>query len=203
MHTRRASGFVHFFTLSRLDAIAFGTLAALWLRCPNCTLSRWRAVACQFLGLGLAGIVAARMLMHRNSSSVGYTFLAIAFTGLLGLALTSDGRIDLLGRVLSSGWLRYIGKVSYGIYLLHYPIFVLWARFLRTETFCQTDVARNLLAFAGQMALAIVVAAISWRLFEQPILRLKERFPSGSRMHWPEAEESKSWNRAVVTDSRV
>jgi len=141
--------------------------------------------------------------MHRNSSSVGYTFLAIAFTGLLGLALTSDGRIDLLGRVLSSGWLRYIGKVSYGIYLLHYPIFVLWARFLRTETFCQTDVARNLLAFAGQMALAIVVAAISWRLFERPILRLKERFPSGSRMHWPEAEESKSWNRAVVTDSRV
>jgi len=198
-----ASGFVHFFTLSRLDAIAFGTLAALWLRSPNCTLSRWRAVACQFLGLGLAGIVAARMLMHRNSSSVGYTFLAIAFTGLLGLALTSDGRIDLLGRVLSSGWLRYIGKVSYGIYLLHYPIFVLWARFLRTETFCQTDVARNLLAFAGQMALAIVVAAISWRLFERPILRLKERFPSGSRMHWPEAEESKSWNRAVVTDSRV
>ena len=132
-----------------------------------------------------------------------FPYPVLLLTGLLGLALTSDGRIDLLGRVLSSGWLRYIGKVSYGIYLLHYPIFVLWARFLRTETFHRTDVARNLLAFAGQMALAIVVAAISWRLFEQPILRLKERFPSGSTMHWPEAEESKSWSRAVVTDSRV
>ncbi|PYT96568.1 MAG: acyltransferase [Acidobacteria bacterium] len=195
--------FIHQFTLSRLDSIALGALAALWLRSPTCTLAQWRIRAYQFLALGLAGTLLARLLMHRNSSILGYTFLAIAFTGFLGLALVSDTKLSLLGRSLSGSWLRYIGKISYGIYLLHYPIFVLWARFLRTETFCQTDVARNLLAFAGQMALAIVVASISWRLFEQPILRLKERFPSGSEMHWPEVEKSKRWNRPVVTDSRV
>jgi peptidoglycan/LPS O-acetylase OafA/YrhL len=195
--------FIHEFTLSRLDSIAFGALAALWQRSPRCTLAQLRIRAYQFLALGLAGTLLARLLMHRNSSIVGYTFLAFAFTGFLGLALVSDTKLSLLGRSLSAGWLRYIGKISYGIYLLHYPIFVLWARFLRTETCCQTDVARNLLAFAGQMALAIAAASISWRLFEQPILRLKERFPSGSEMHWPAAEESQSWNRSVVTDARA
>ncbi|PYT99820.1 MAG: acyltransferase [Acidobacteria bacterium] len=184
-----ATGYVHTFTPSRLDAIACGSLAALWLRSPSGTFALWRVRAYQFLGLGVAGVVLTRVLMHRNSSVVSYTFLAMAFTGLLGISLTSDPRSSLLGRSLSAGWLRYIGKISYGIYLLHYPIFHLWARFFDSQSFYQyNQVARNLLGFAVQMPLAMLAAAISWRFFEGPILRLKERFPSGSQMHWPESK---------------
>lgn len=180
------SAFIHQFTLSRLDAIALGTLAALWLRSPGCTLVQWRLLAYQFLGLGVVGIVMARVIMHRNSSIIGYTFLGFTFTGLLGLSLAYDARTSLLGRALSAGWLRYVGKISYGIYLLHYQIFLLWARFLGSRRLCQHDsVARNLLGFASQMLLAVVAASLSWSFFERPILRLKERFPSGSKMHWP------------------
>lgn len=185
-----APGFVHFFTLSRLDAIALGTLAALWLRSPNCTLARWRSRAYQFLALGLTGVIAARILMHRNSSTLGYAFLAIAFTGLLGASLISDARTSLLGRALSARWLRYIGKISYGIYLLHYPIFLLWARLIASESLLPSNpAARNLLAFVGQMFLVVLVASISWNLLERPMLRLKEWFPSGSEMHWPATHE--------------
>ena len=181
-----APGFVHFFTLSRLDAIAFGTLAALWLRSPNCTLIQWRTRAYQFLALGVTGVIVARMVMHRNSSSVGYAFLAITFTGLLGISLASDARGSLLGRTLTLGWLRYIGKISYGIYLLHFPLFLMWAHLIASKNFLPANpIARNLLAFAGQMFIAILAAAISWRFLERPILQLKERFPSGSKMHWP------------------
>jgi peptidoglycan/LPS O-acetylase OafA/YrhL len=179
-------GFVHFFTLSRLDAISLGSLAALWLRSPSCTFVRWRTRAYQFLGLGVAGTILARVLMHRNSSIVGYTFLAFAFTGLLGISLASDPRTSLLGRSLSASWLRYIGRISYGIYLLHYPIFILWARFIGSLGFYQTHkLAGNLAGFAGQIALATIAASISWRYFEEPILRLKELFPSASGTHWP------------------
>lgn len=198
-----APGFVHFFTLSRLDAIAFGTLAALWLRSPSCTLIQWRTRAYQFLALGVTGVIVARLLMQRNSSSVGYAFLAITFTGLLGLSLASDSRSSLLGRSLSAAWVRYTGKISYGIYLLHYPLFLLWARLVASQNFLPSNVvARNLLAFAGQVILAILAASISWRFFERPILQFKERFPSGSEMHWPAAKESKAWNRAAVAESR-
>lgn len=196
------SGFIHQFTLSRLDAIALGSLAALWLRSPSCTLDRWRTRAYQFLALGLAGVILARILMHRNSSIVGYTFLGMTFAGLLGISLVSDSRSSLLGRSLSAGWLRYIGKTSYGIYLLHYPLFLVWERLVASENFLLSNpVARNLVAFAGQMFLAILAASISWRFFEKPILQLKKRFPSGSEMHWP-VQESKAWNREAVAESR-
>jgi peptidoglycan/LPS O-acetylase OafA/YrhL len=185
-------GFIHFFTLSRLDAIALGSLSAMWLRAPSCTLAGWRTRAYQFFGVGGAGTLLARVLMHRNSSVVGYTFLAIGFTGLLGISLASDSRSTLLGRALSAQWLRYVGKISYGIYLLHYPIFILWARFIDSLGFRQSHQAvGNLLAFAAQILLSIAAASISWRFFEEPILRLKELFPSGSELHWPTAKESK------------
>src|SRR6266446_507361 len=195
-------GFVHFFTISRLDAIAFGSLAALWLRSPSCTLVRWRTCAYQFLGLGVVGTILARILMHRNSSIVSYTFLAIAFTGLLGTSLTSDPRSSLLGRSLSAAWLRYTGKISYGIYLLHYPLFILWSRFIGSLGFYRAyPLAGNLAAFAGQIPLAAIAASISWHFFEEPILRLKELFPSGSETHWPVTLRSKRRKLATASDS--
>jgi len=199
------SGLVHQYTFSRLDAITFGSLAALWLRSPSCTLVRWRTRSYQLLFVGTAGTLLARIVLHRNSSVVGYTFLGLLYTGLIGLLLVSDIRSSLLGRSFSARWLRYLGRISYGIYLLHYPLFIFWARFINSGSlFPSNPVARNLLAFGGQILIATVAGSISWYLFEGPILRLKERFPSGSAMHSrTEAEESKPWNRAVVTDSRA
>ena len=199
------SGLVHQYTFSRLDAITFGSLAALWLRSPSCTLVRWRTRSYQLLFVGTAGTLLARIVMHRNSSVVGYTFLGLLYTGLIGLLLVSDIRSSLLGRSFSARWLRYMGRISYGIYLLHYPLFILWARFINSGNLFPTNpVARNLLAFGGQILIATVAGSISWYFFEEPILRLKERFPSGSAMHSrTAAEESKSWNRPVVSDSRA
>jgi peptidoglycan/LPS O-acetylase OafA/YrhL len=178
-----ASGFVHQYTFSRLDSITFGSLAALWLRSPSCTLFRWRKSSYWFLFIGVAGTMLARILMHRNSSIVGYTFLGVMYTGLIGLLLIS-GTSSLLGRSFSARWLRYMGRISYGIYLLHYPLFIFWARFINSgNLFPSNPVARNLLAFGGQILIATVAGSISWYFFEEPILRLKERFPSGSAMH--------------------
>ena len=178
-----ASGYVHQYTFSRLDAITFGSLAALWLRSPSCTLVRWRTWSYRSLSIGAAGALLARILMHRNSSVVGYTFLGLMYTGLVGLLLISDTRSSLLGRSFSARWLRYMGRISYGIYLLHLPLFTFRARFINTQNFLPNPVSRNLFAFSGQILMATIAGAISWYFFEEPILRLKERFPSGSAMH--------------------
>lgn len=185
------SGFVHQYTFARLDAITFGSLAALWLRSPSCTLVRWRTWSYRFLLIGVAGTILARIVMHRNSSVVGYTFLGLLYTGLVGLLLISDARSSLLGRIFSAGWLRYMGRISYGIYLLHYPLFIFWAQFINSPNFLPSNpVARNLLAFGGQILIATAAGAISWHFFEEPILRLKARFPSGSKMHGSAASEA-------------
>lgn len=192
------SAFVHQYTFSRLDSITFGSLAALWLRSPSCTLVRWRTWSYRFLFIGASGTLLARMVMHRNSSIFGYTFLGLLYTGLIGLLLISDIRSSWLGRSFSARWLRYLGRISYGIYLLHLPLFIFWGRFFSPQNFLPSNpVARNLLAFGGQILIATTAGAISWHFFEEPILRLKERFPSGSAMHSRIGSESATLARVA------
>jgi peptidoglycan/LPS O-acetylase OafA/YrhL len=85
-----------------------------------------------------------------------------------------------------------MGRISYGIYLLHYPLFTFWSSFINSGNFLPSNpVARNLLAFGCQILMATIAGSVSWHFFEEPMLRLKERFPSGSAMHSRTGRESR------------
>jgi peptidoglycan/LPS O-acetylase OafA/YrhL len=110
---------------------------------------------------------------------VGYTCAALTSGALLVGALTRP-RESLWTRVLSARWLRAFGKYSYALYLFHLPVL----RVVRAYVFNPLEV--NLLGsvWLSQLVFyvvatlpALALAWISWRIFEQPILRLKRRFP--------------------------
>jgi peptidoglycan/LPS O-acetylase OafA/YrhL len=64
--------------------------------------------------------------------------------------------------------------VSYGMYLYHLPVFWLIGGYLvRIEEPWTMGVAK--------VALTFLVASVSYRYLERPILGLKERFPYGPR----------------------
>ena len=175
--------FIHNFTACRLDAIAFGSLSAIWLRSKGCTLELWNRRARQFMALGLVGVFGARLVFGQQSTVLSYTLIAICFTGFLGVSLTSECQTSLLGVFLSLRALRYVGKISYGLYLLHMPIFLFVGDYARQRTLsAHFPAAINILITLVQFGAAFATASISWRFFETPILRLKARFPSGSRM---------------------
>lgn len=70
----------------------------------------------------------------------------------------------LLGPLLALAPLRYIGTRSYGLYLYHWPIFVM----VRPSI----DVPMDALStFVLRMALTLVVAEVSYRYLEMPIRR--------------------------------
>jgi len=73
-----------------------------------------------------------------------------------------------LGKVLGIGLLVWIGRRSYGLYLFHVPVFVLLPEV--------TDLSEwpGLVASFG---LVFVIAALSYRFLEQPILRRRTHFP--------------------------
>jgi peptidoglycan/LPS O-acetylase OafA/YrhL len=178
--------FIHNFTLCRMDALSFGSLAAIWLRSSNCTITCWRRLALLCIAVGTSGIVIARILLHQQSTIVSYTFFAISFVGLLGLSLVSDPQRSLLGRILTARWVRFTGKISYGLYLLHMPLFLQWGAFVqRHEVLTNFPFLRNTLSGLTQFAIVFVVAMISWKFIESPLLRLKSRFPSGSKIKEP------------------
>jgi peptidoglycan/LPS O-acetylase OafA/YrhL len=76
--------------------------------------------------------------------------------------------------ILCSWPLTYVGKISYGTYVLH-PI-VLGCVSALAVRLGLLQSASYFVAIAVYLAALIVVAGLSFRFFESPILRFKERF---------------------------
>jgi peptidoglycan/LPS O-acetylase OafA/YrhL len=73
-----------------------------------------------------------------------------------------------VGRLLTLRWLRDLGRISYGVYLWHYPVTLAAERGLASWT----PIER----FPLVAVISIGVAAVSFRYVESPFLRLKDRF---------------------------
>lgn len=79
-------------------------------------------------------------------------------------------------------WLAWLGRISYGLYLVHSLVFFLTFEkalpFLRHRfpTLALPSAIRNLFWTLVVLALSIALASVSFRYFERPFLRLKSRF---------------------------
>lgn len=102
----------------------------------------------------------------------GFTTISIGFAALLQLVLRSES--SLLAKIFSLRLLRYIGRISYGIYLLQDSVISLMDR-AAVHRFMGEAASNWMLAIPLRIGLTICVAAISYRFFESPILRFKER----------------------------
>ena len=156
-HIGSSMGF--FFTFARLDSIAAGTLVALrpkwfrytWLAAPWAVWLLW-------------------------SGDFDFVYLALSLTlGSLVSPAVTDGSNMLQWRPL-----RFLGKISYGVYIFHPVVFgVFWLTPLYSAA--EHWPHANLIRMAGQIAFPIPFAALSWHLFEQPILRWKKLFEAGGQ----------------------
>lgn len=100
------------------------------------------------------------------------SLLALFFASLIAVALRGTPVLSTLSRAAP---LRHIGKISYGLYMYHFPIFVvvdktLWSLFPGEPGI--VGPAHPVL----KIVLTYLVALASWRLVESPLLRLKDRF---------------------------
>jgi hypothetical protein len=123
---------------------------------------------------GLAGlllILAAMLVPH--SSAYPFARATVAVLGaLLLISAAHANPQDVVRRALAGRAPIWIGQRSYALYLWHWPVFVLarWTVGLTVWPFN-----------AGAVALSFCLAAISFRLIEQPFrtsARLKARSPS-------------------------
>ena len=114
---------------------------------------------------GFAGLITILWLSAVDSSATtwiyrgGFTLVALATVGIIAsVALVPD---NPAARLLSLRPVRYVGAISYGLYLFHWPIFVV------------VDHARTGLIgwplFSVRVALSFVVAAASFHFLEMPV----------------------------------
>jgi peptidoglycan/LPS O-acetylase OafA/YrhL len=146
---------------ARADSLLLGCaigIAITWGLIDS--MPRLTAPAILLLGLAISATDYASPFMHE----VGFTIIAGA-TGVIILNVVSD-RAGFPRMILESSVLVWIGRISYGIYLWHYPIFK-WVRYLS---------APWPMKFVVALLTTLLFASFSFYLLESPLLRLKKRF---------------------------
>ena len=107
---------------------------------------------------GLAAIVIAALTFD---SSMPYPGMAVLLPCLGSAALIAGGSRPLgPGRLMSVAPMGFLGKISYSLYLVHWPILILAPLVIGREL---DDVAR-----VGLVGLCVILAFASWALIETP-----------------------------------
>ena len=162
----------------RWDALFLGVLGALAIRhaSPRAWLAahpgmiRWVVGTCAVIIVGL--LAKSQGIGSAGMAWFGHTILALMALGLVFLAIIpADGWVRRFFRNSSLVW---VGTVSYGIYLFHQPVAGLmhaWLRGQAPKIASGTDAMVTLLS----LAITLGVSAISWRLFERPIVQAGQR----------------------------
>ncbi len=163
-----------------MEGLALGALIAIRFRQGPWEIKKGRLSALAIVLL-TATCVAS---VWSNPARVDEEF-ASPFNRTVGYLLSSVGCASVLLWVIRfrgsrvTGWLRlspvqYVGKISYGVYLLHIPVWTA-ALFLR-HALGLTLPRDGFVMFLAATALTIATASASWYLLERPLLSLKDRF---------------------------
>jgi peptidoglycan/LPS O-acetylase OafA/YrhL len=159
-------------TLTHLDGLAIGSLIALTLRSFDFSRATWRKFSSAGLLCGISGVV----LMIFHGSAFTDSLLALGFGGMLvaGLLVSREG--GWYSRFLTWRPLKFLGTISYGLYMIHILCFVVIGAFdLKMQKY---GLAGDLAIVVVRLALSISVATLMWYGFEKPILKLKKYFVS-------------------------
>jgi peptidoglycan/LPS O-acetylase OafA/YrhL len=162
---------------TRADALltgcTLGVLASMGLVLPSeraARVTRWL--------LPLASIILAYLIVDpgwlRSLSGYYAVFPLVglcAAVPILHLVVSPSGR---LAQLLSWKPLVTLGVVSYGVYLWHNPVFLLFS----TGSAGWLNIPMQLV----RLVITAVVVFLSYRYIEKPMLRLKERFSGRPRI---------------------
>ncbi|NVO12667.1 MAG: acyltransferase [Rhodoplanes sp.] len=172
-----AASLIYMSSATRMMSLSLG--AALAFReLAGAPTARWRPYAELVAGtVLLAADQGARAIglippggWYWTVALLGYALVSV---GTVSLLIASRDRLASMARtVLSWRPLRYVGRISYGLYLYH--LLLLFLLGLAPYQVFTTG------APAAWVALAVVAtfatAALSYRFIEAPLLRLKDRF---------------------------
>ena len=130
-------------------------------------------------GSALVGVFGAWPVLFSNAPAMAQAAFDMALAAGLALIFfyvaTNQG--SMLTRLLDCKPLNYLGTISYGFYLFHNFIPNPLGKALQLYAHIQLpETAQETLGIACNFALTVIVASLSWRFIEKPILQFGRRF---------------------------
>ena len=174
---------VNVLPLSSLDSLAGGGLLSMLHRnmfqnAIGKFAKHWIVGLCTLSGI-------AWMLLHTiipvpdHLQSEGlYVARTLLVPGLMAIVwLFATGMRDRVGAMLESAPLSYTGKVSYGIYVFHFFIPGITAWICRQLNYPVWEAVGMPAYLIMNVLTLLILASLSWHIFERPINNLKKLFP--------------------------
>ncbi|WP_310396590.1 acyltransferase [Hymenobacter sp.] len=160
-----AFNFLYYF---RLDCLVVGAVPAILLFQRRTAVLRWLlAPATQWLSLlAVLGLLAwgRRFALHEQ-----------VYAGLFAVLILNLAAAEKSVVTLEQGWLRYLGKLSYGLYMLHYLAVAVVLHLGGPWLDAQVGWLRWLLTLLATLGLSVLLALVSYYGLERPFLRRKAR----------------------------
>lgn len=164
---------IYFRSDLRMDGLMWGALAALMIDCkvfPNEAGRRALSLATIPAVIGLFYIASFEGLANGFLYLVGFTL--VGFLSALLIYGTVVAPHPTLNRMLEYPPLRWIGKISYGLYLWHWPI-------IRAVSDLKLNPAASMII---EFSLTFAIATLSFYYMEKWFLGLKRNFSVSNKV---------------------
>jgi peptidoglycan/LPS O-acetylase OafA/YrhL len=160
---------------TRADALLVGCLTALllfWFLPRPDARTRVSLGLAAAVALVAAGLIVSHAVIIESGWLPNWGFLVFAVCVAVVIAALVAAPGGPLASVFGLAPLAWLGRRSYAIYLFHQIVY----------RYCKRSRVRLSppLSFAFQMLMILVVAELSYRLVEAPMLRRKRRFDTGA-----------------------
>lgn len=167
---------VYYFTPLRIDSILAGALAATVVSMPGAVAAVRRYA---IKGWRTAVLIGALLMVVLRFGDLGsselyvvwlpvmYTIVALLIIGVAG---AGHGRLSVLESVV----LVWIGRISYGFYLVHVLVIAAVTRIV--ESMPTSVGVRAAVVVVGAFVLTLFVSQAMYTIVEKPFLSLKKRF---------------------------
>ena len=151
------TNFLYLSTPTRASGLLLGAALALWWRRGG-SVRRWLTVMLDITALGLLGVLGlAAATVHVNDESLYRGWLAAtSVISVVLIVVAVRPSQSLVRKALSSLPLAAIGRRSYGLYLWHWPIFVIG------------EARDNMTNLVVCSIATVVINEVCFRLIEQP-----------------------------------
>ena len=158
----------------RVDALCLGVLTAYLVRRPGFWngLMEHRKLLWWTTGILSAGVVfisyPAYDVFSERMTTWGDSWVAFFYTSCLMVTVSSS--TVAWHHAMCKPWLKRLGTLAYCTYLLHFPLIQTARRFFYVLLPSHPGIA-YVTSGVSAVSVTLVLATLSWRYFEQPLLR--------------------------------
>ncbi len=162
-------------TVTRLDGFIVGALVALK------TESKFKKIKIPFqFGFGVL-VLSSYFLFPDPFKNITfsniylYFILSLGFGIILDYFVINDG--SRINQLLGSKLITYLGKISFGLYIFHLPLYTWLPKIFEFFNFKFEDqVSLYLMETGLHFCITLILAMLSYKYLEKPFLKIKHRF---------------------------